>query len=216
MNDATAPVREAQLSVNGAIAEIRQLEGRRSTLEARTAGIEWIVWGLAMTAMFLTYDFFGVLSDHDPSVADAFPYLWIPWIGIGLLATHFLWRSVALESHRHGNRRRFQITAALTLLTSAIGGVLIAWFDVYVPAPGIILGIIGLAYVLQGVVGFACVDRFERGLRIVVGALFVLAVAWVTILAGGGRSALIVLGVVAPLSTLLALTGAGAFLSWRS
>lgn len=66
------------------------------SLQRRTEGLTWMIWGLATPGIFVTYAFASVLAGPGWWMG----LLWVPWVVGGVLATSALWRSAALASPR--------------------------------------------------------------------------------------------------------------------
>src|ERR1041384_5260432 len=93
------------LSVPQAIAEIQRISGLRDALQRRNIGVTWMIFGIATVGIFVTGDFIGVLAGTGENVGWIFPFVWIPWVLMGCLATAGLWRSAARVFPGVGDRR---------------------------------------------------------------------------------------------------------------
>lgn len=83
------------------------------SLAQRTEGLTWMIWGLAMAGMFVSYGLADAL-DGEPIM----PFLWAPWVIAGNLLTWALWRTAALHSTEIApmrERRRWWAVAAVFL-----------------------------------------------------------------------------------------------------
>lgn len=74
-----------------ALVDASRYEG---ALAERTAGITWMVWGIATPGVFMTYAFASVLGGSGWWMS----VLWIPWILMAVVTTVSLWRSAALAA----------------------------------------------------------------------------------------------------------------------
>jgi hypothetical protein len=203
------------LTPRQAAAELHRLEGWQEALARRTSGIAWMIWGLATTGLFVTYDFFAAewWGSGNPWALRVFPFLWIPWVVLGAMATRALWRSAALVAPRLDVRRGRAIVLMIACILAATAGLQLA--GVAVAPPGVILAVLGAAYLVQGAGGIGCSAPVERWLRLGSGAVFMLVTAVVTLAVGDGAAARQVFSVAAPVTTALVLCGTGLYLSSR-
>lgn len=94
---------EAAMPADEAADLLAGIEDVEEEMTARTAGLTWLVWGLAIPGLFTSY------AALQPVVAEG-PFewilsvLWIPWIVAGSLATNALWavNAVTLDREPEG------------------------------------------------------------------------------------------------------------------
>lgn len=162
-----------------ALSEARSWEG---ALASRTAGITWMIWGMVTPATFLTYAFVAVLSDAEGLEVPWFVWnvLWVPWIGMGVVATAALWRSAALRAPALGSRaqRRRAMWGGF-----ASSGVLFVTFLLLEPDSAVVpLGAIGLMWGLMSAFNVWSADSHGRFVGIVVGAALLASAILLTVL----------------------------------
>lgn len=167
-------------------------------LTARTAGLTWIVWGIAIPGLFATYAAAEPLLATDGGFGWILSVLWIPWIGAGSLATNLLWATNAVtldrEPEGRGWARAGAYLALFFLLAAAVWG-LLAVLDVNLAADAVWIVASGL---LTVAIGFAAGPRGAPGSRVAVAG-------GLAIVAGG-----LALGYTAPSpAPLVNLVGAG-------
>jgi len=163
----------------------------------------------------MTYDFFGLLSTDHMGMMALFPFLWIPWVVVGIVATHLMWRSAAIVSPGLADPRRVRWTGLLMALFILVGGSILFMLHIPVAPPGVMLAVMGVAYLLQGVLKWPGADRLERGLRLATGLLFLGVTAAVTALSGHALGSLMAFSVAAPAATAVCLCGGGVVLATR-
>lgn len=81
------------------IASTTRWEG---SLARRVEGLTWMVWGIAMPGMFVSYGFADALGASDLVMA----LLWIPWVALANVVTIALWRTAALTARAEIPTRR--------------------------------------------------------------------------------------------------------------
>ena len=107
------------LTPQDAARALEEGSGFVGALAERTAGLTWMIWGIATPGVFLTYAFFGALDAGGWWLGLA----WVPWVLMAILATAMLWRSAALAVPALAHRptpwfwaRFLGYTVAITLL----------------------------------------------------------------------------------------------------
>jgi len=108
-----------------ALSDLPRYEER---LEARTAGLTFMLWGFAIAGIFVTYTAAADwLEDND--AAWALAALWVPWVAAGSAFTAMLWTSHAITLRRdpakeHGMRISLVITLLFLVLAAGVFGIL--------------------------------------------------------------------------------------------
>lgn len=196
------------LTVQGAVETLDRLENLNEALRRRTSGLTWMVWGLVGPGIFFTYSFWALLVEfHAPTWWIAFPFLWIPWIVVGTLATVALWRSAGLVVPTVGNRRQGLLTFLVFLLVMNLAWPVAQAIGLTLVEPALMLGALGLASVALGVAGINCPTRDERALTLGVGLALIAVTAAGSLALPNRDAAYAFFSLVAPL-----VNGAGYFL----
>ena len=148
-SEAHADAMSETLTPQDAVRALSKAQSWEDALHGRTAGLTWLVWALATPATFLTYAFVAVLADLQGTDAPWWLWnlLWMPWVGMGVVATVALWRSAALAvPHLDSPRDR----RAAMLGGFACSGLLFAAFLLLRPDSAIVpLGAIGAMWLLM-------------------------------------------------------------------
>lgn len=207
-----------RLSPEEAVEEIERIDGLHDALEQRTSGVTWMVWGIASAAIFVTYSYVGVVVDaYAPEASALFPFLWIPWVVLGVLATRSLWRSAGLvvPIDRSAIDREGVLLGLLfvVLITAGIRGV--DRVGVALLEPAIALAGVGAATGLMGLIGLTTTSRFERKAATVAGALVVLVALVTSALVPPDGTGYAWLSLVAPVTVALAYFTVGGLVASR-
>ena len=137
-------------------------------LAERTAGITWMVWGIATPAIFLTYAFASVLGGRGWWMS----LLWIPWVVMAVATTVSLWRSAALAAPALASGSSSWFWVRLFAFTGAIWLLFVALAPEGPEAP---LIIVGAMWAGMGVVNLWQGSTMSRIVSVAAGAPLVLA-----------------------------------------
>lgn len=187
-----------------AMAEITKLEDVHEALKRRTVGLSWMVWGIVAAAIFVSYSFVGFVAEVEaPEAATLFPFLWLPWVLLGVLTNRLLWRSVGLViALDPAEGAKWGILTMVLFLGLIFGGMaLVAALDVPITEPATVLMAMGLATGLLGAVGGS--ESYDRGLALAGGAVLVVVALAATLLVGDGDTAYAWFSLVAPVAVVL-------------
>ena len=183
-----------------AVRALSKAQSWEAALHARTAGLTWMVWGLATPATFLTYAFVAVLGELEGFEAPWWVWnlLWMPWVAAGVTATVALWRSAALamphlDSPR--DRRRAMVGGF------GFSALLFLAFLLLRPDSAVLpLGAIGAMWLLMALTNAWSTDRHGRVVGVVVGGLLLASAALMALLGApvevSGTLSIVVSGVV--------------------
>lgn len=180
--DAHADAMSETLTPQDAVRALSKAQSWEDALRSRTAGLTWMVWGLATPATFVTYAFVAVLSELEGLRVPgwAWSLLWVPWVGMGVVATVALWRSAALavpglDAPR--DRRR-------AMVGGIVGSILLfgAFLLLQPPSAVLPLGAIGAMWMLMALANVWNADREGRAVGVVVGGTLVAAAAAMALL----------------------------------
>lgn len=120
----------SELTPEGALAALSELEGYEEALTSRTAGITWVIWGTAVPGIFMTYN---TANPWIEAIGLGWlnALLWIPWIVGATLATNMLWKSQAVVLDAEEDSKLGWLTSvSFTLVFFAIlGGVYLVGLD---------------------------------------------------------------------------------------
>lgn len=216
-----AIVGEAEpLTPESAAAEIRRIEGVHGALARRTAGLMWMIWGIVVPAIFASYALaFHALAGVSGLAFLLFPFLWIPWTALGIIATLSLWRSVALvvPFDRTLPRSHVVVTGVLVVALIVVGMGVIRATGIPIAELAWALMAIGMAAAILGFTGINANDIAERRLWIVAGALLLLTALLGSLFFGSDLGlARDGFAVISPLASALVFFGGGLFLTSRA
>lgn len=116
------------MTPHDALNALRDLPRYEERLEARTAGLTFMVWGIAIAGIFVTYTAAAHwLQAHGASWALA--GLWVPWVVAGSTFSALLWSSHAITLRRSpragpGVRLSIAVTALFLVLAAVVFGLL--------------------------------------------------------------------------------------------
>lgn len=147
-----------------------------AALENRTAGVTWMIWGIVMPGLFLSYAFVGVLTEFEGIDPPGWFWgtLWMPWIAMGVVATVFLWKTAALAAPAFDDPKEGR---RIMWAMFALGALLSAAFAVLRPESGIVpLGGVGIMWFVAGALNLWRTSMESRVVTMTVGSLL-LAVA---------------------------------------
>lgn len=209
--------------------EIRRLEGLHGAFDRRTRGITWMIWGLILPGIYLSYSYAGatMLAGARLPVL-LFLTLWIPWVALGVLVTGALWRSAGLLIR--GARPVWNGLKAFLVFVGVTVSAYLAYhfLELYklfsLVGPSVMLMLVGLGTLVLGFNRWACPDRVERTLWTLGGLLLLLVVIVGTLVVGpvphdaepaAFVPALRAFSVIAPLATAAVYVGNGLYLSVR-
>lgn len=179
-----------ELSPEDALATVRELGEMDEAIERSMFGITWVLWGLVLAGMLLSYSVWEAAPQDLPSnVRTLLVFLFVPWVLLGVAATRVLWRSAGLGvpsvDQQIGRSIGWALAAAvlvgviLALSTSELRGAGI----MVVEMTGLLLAI-GVATVVLGVSGFGTQHARERRALWIGGLAVVLLTLATTALAG--------------------------------
>lgn len=209
---------EGELPVSEAVSEIEHLEGLHEAIAQRTIGLTWMVWGLAVAAIFVTYSYVGVLFDaYAAEVEVLFAFLWAPWVALAAVITHQLWRSAGLVMPVDPRaERREGIVTGLVMLALIFGGLWIVHATgARLLEPATVLLALGAATAGLGLAGINARSRLERRLSAIAGGGLILVALVTTALVPQGGIGYAWLSLVAPVASVLAYFGVGGLLIAR-
>lgn len=116
------------MTPHDALHALNDLPRYEERLEARTAGLTFMLWGFAIAGIFVTYTAAADwLESNDASWALA--VLWVPWVAAGSAFVALLWTSHAITLRRrparaHGIRFSVMVTLLFLVLAGVVFGVL--------------------------------------------------------------------------------------------
>ncbi|MCI4352499.1 MAG: hypothetical protein L3K14_03835 [Thermoplasmata archaeon] len=206
------------LSPSDALREIVRVTRLNDALLRRTSGATWMVWGIVVPAIFLTYGLVGLLSVSNPALAAIFPFIWAPWVGLGILLTAFLWRTAGMQVpvSRPVARRQGILTALVFLLVILGGLTIVGALHLPFAQPAVALLGSGAALILVGGTGLNCVSRADRGIWVLGGAVLAgVALTVAAVLRGSLTEQYTWFTLIAPLATGLVCTLGGALVASR-
>jgi hypothetical protein len=209
--------------------DLRRLEGLHDALERRTRGVAWMVWGLVLPAVSVTYSYAGLAMVQGARFSPAwFLVLWMPWTLLGVLGTSALWRSVGLASHRsaaawHGLKAF--LLFALVVVSLYLAYHFLQIYKVFsLVGPSVFLMLVGVGTMVLGFSRWASPDRVERLLWAAGGVVLLVVVVVGTWIVGpvahDAEPAAFIPGlrafaIIAPLAIAFVYFGNGLYLSTR-
>lgn len=209
--------------------ELGRLEGIHDALERRTRGVTWMVWGLVLPGISITYSYTGLAMFQGGEFSAAwFLVLWIPWAALGVLGSASLWRSAGLVSRR--SAAVWNGLKAFLLFLLAVVALYLAYhfLEIYrffsLVGPSAMLMLVGAGTLVLGFNRWACPDRVERLLWIAGGAMLLVVTFLGTIIVGpvphdadpsAFGPALQAFAVITPVAIALVYFGNGLYLSTR-
>lgn len=112
------------MTPDDALAALRELPRYEERLAARTGGLTFMMWGLAVAGIFLTYSAAGDWLVRNRAEW-AFALLWVPWVAAGSALTALLWTSHAVTLRQPpeaapGLRLSLAVTALFVVLAGAV------------------------------------------------------------------------------------------------
>ncbi len=202
-----------------AVDEIRRIETLHGALARRTSGLTWMIWGVVAPAVFVTYALATLIGGQGALPFAVYPFLWVPWAALGLLATASLWRSVGLVMpvDRTARGRVGVLAGAVIVGVIAAGIVAIRLTGVPVAELAWALAGLGIASAVLGVAGVASYHPADRRLWVAGGALMALVALAGSLLAGGDLTlARAWFAVLSPVTSGLVFSGGGLVLVSRA
>ncbi len=202
-----------------AVDEIRRIETLHGALARRTTGLTWMIWGVVAPAVFVTDALATLAAEQGALPFAAFPFLWVPWAALGLLATASLWRSVGLVIPVDRTRcgRAWFLTGAVIVALIAAGILAIRLTGAPVAELAGALAGLGIAAAVLGAAGVNSTAPGDRRLWVAGGALMALVALAGSLLAGGdlvlARAAF---AVISPVTSGLVFFGGGLVLVSRA
>lgn len=208
---------ETALTALQAADEIRRMQQFPDALRRRTSGLSWMIWGLAIPGLFVTYSYWGVVVDnYAPDAGPVFAILWIPWIAMGVISMIVLWRSAALVIPALNDRRRAWLTPLVFVVVIQGGFGLMQLLPWDMVEPAISLIVVGLATIMAGLTGLIAHDRQEKTLAALAGGLLIAFAVIGTLLWQASDTAYAVLGSLGPLAIAIAYFGTGLVVASRA
>lgn len=180
--DAPSGAMSETLTPQEAARALTKAQSWEDALHARTAGLTWMVWGLATPATFLTYAFVAVLADlegFDPPWW-VWNVLWMPWVAAGVTATVALWKSAALalpHLDAPGDRRKAMLSGFGSSLLLFVAFLLLQPDSAIVP-----LGAIGAMWFLMAFTRSWSAVRNGRAVGLAVGGTLLASAALMAVL----------------------------------
>ena len=180
--DAHADAMSETLTPQDAARALTEARSWEDALRGRTEGLTWLVWGIATPASFLAYAFVAVLAQLEGFDVPWYVWnlLWVPWVGMGVVATVALWRSAALavpdlDSPR--DRRRAMLGGF------AFSGLLFVAFLLLQPDSAVVpLGAIGAMWLLMALANVWSADAEGRVVGAFVGGALLASAAAMALL----------------------------------
>lgn len=205
-------------SVEEAVQEIGRVEALSDALEARTSALTWMVWGLTMAGIFVSYSYVGVVLDAYSSDVDVlFPVLWIPWVAMAAVITRVLWSSAGLvmpADRQAGDREG--IISGVVFLGLIFGGLYLASrMDVAILEPAVVMLAVGVATGALAILGVNASGRIERRAGVVAGAGIAGVALIATPIVGTGGTGYAWLSLIAPAISALAYFAVAALILRR-
>lgn len=199
-----------ELSAGEATRVLDELSGYEETVSAKMMGITWMIWGIAIPGIFLTYGTGAFWADQ-VGASWLLAVFWIPWVAAATLATRSLWRSLALAFSWAEEDRSTLASLAYTALFFVLAGGL--WVTGLVGEINMLmLATTGLFTMMLGLLEPVNGGRLEKPTLLVGGLLVILAVAldltWAGTLSGADHAAS---SLVAALAVGSAYYGLGTF-----
>lgn len=194
-------------SVEEAVEEIGRVEALSDALEARTSALTWMVWGLTMAGIFVSYSYVGAIFDaYSPDVEVLFPVLWIPWVAMAVVITRVLWSSAGLvmPADLQGGGRE-GILSGVVFLGLIFGGLfLVSRVDVAMLEPAVVLLAVGVATGALAILGVNASGRLERRAGVLAGVGIAGVALVATPIVGTGGTGYAWLSLIAPVTSALA------------
>lgn len=206
------------LTPQEAVEHIERVDQLHEALEQRTSGITWMIWGIAVAAIFVSYSYVGVVAEvYDPAAASLNSWLWLPWVLLAVVATRQLWHSagLVLEIDTDGFDLEGLATGAIFMGLSFGGIFAVQELGVPLLEPAIVLLAIGVATGLVGVLGLTTTSSFERRIATAGGILLVAVALGTTALVPSGGIGYAWFSLVAPLSVATVYFTVGGLLAAR-
>lgn len=180
--DAHADAMSETLTPQDAVRALSKAQSWEDALQGRTAGLTWLVWGIATPASFLAYAFVAVLAQLEGFDVPwyVWNFLWVPWVGMAVVATVALWRSAALAVPALDSPRDRR---AAMLGGFACSGLLFAAFLLLRPDSAIVpLGAIGATWLLMALANVWRTGTEGRVVGAVVGGALLASAALMALL----------------------------------
>ncbi len=194
-------------SVEEAVEEIGRVEALSDALEARTSALTWMVWGLTMAGIFVSYSYVGAIFDaYSSDVEILFPVLWIPWVAMAVVITRVLWSSAGLvmPADLQGSDRE-GILSGIVFLGLIFGGLyLVSRVDVAMLEPAVVLLAVGVATGALAILGVNASGRIERRAGVLAGVGIAGVALVATPIVGTGGTGYAWLSLIAPVTSALA------------
>lgn len=209
----------ADLDVEEAIDEVQGMQGYTGALARRAVGLTWVLWGLVLAGMVLSYNQWAQLGAQTPDALDGLlRFLFVPWLGLGAFVTWLLWRTVGLAIPGETDRSGLFWAGVLSAIALvAVAGVFVANnLSSDVTSTAILLVGIGLPTAFAGLAGLLGRGRGERAVPVAIGSFVVVATLAVSWLGEPGSSELFLTFTwLGPTLVLVAYISGGAALAVR-
>ncbi len=180
-----------ELSAGEAARVLDELGGYEETVSTKMMGVTWMIWGIAIPGIFLTYGT-GASWASQAGLGWLSAVFWVPWIAAAAFATRSLWRTLALAFSWDEEDASWITTVVYTGVFFFLAGGL--WFTGLIQETNMLmLATTGLLTMLLGLfepgdgIGLKK-PTLLAGAFLVVTAI-VLDVTWASTLAGSGLAA---------------------------
>ena len=209
--------------------ELQRLENAHDALDRRTRGLTWMIWGLVLPGISLTYSYAGnTMQDGATFPMWWFLVLWIPWVLLGAVVSAALWRSAGLMSKAarpiwHGIKAFLVFVGVTVILYLGYHFLKIYEVAAFV-GPSVLLLMVGIGTLVLGLMRWAAPDSLERWLWAAGGATLILVTLVATWIVGPVSHdadpaafvpALRAFAVIAPAAIASVYVGNGLYLSVR-
>lgn len=210
---------EADLTVDDALDEVHELQGYRGALRRRAAGLTWIVWGLVLAGMVLSYDQWALAADRTgPAIDRVLRLMFVPWLGLGALVTWIVWRSMGVVMPGRAGLSGLRWAGRLAAVALVgVGAVFLTNSLVSdVTSTAVLMVGLGAATVLAGALGLVGSNGLDRRIAAGIGGLVAVVALLAMSLGEPGTQALFdTFAWLGPVTILGAYIGGGAFLALR-
>jgi hypothetical protein len=213
------PMENPTLSVADALRTTRELDSTYGALERRTGGLTWLIWGMAVAGIFMTYSYLGLQRTLGARVEWVLPFAWSPWVAMGYISTGLTWRSVALTAPRaaSGSWKEALATGLLFVLFNGSALLLGPRLGLNFVEPALILLGLGDALAAVGILGFFSKQKSARLLWLVSGvALALVGIAGSLVWGADREAAYAGFAVLAPAAAAVAFFVNGIVLNLRN
>jgi hypothetical protein len=209
---------ESVMTADQAVREVLQIERRTGLLVQRTIGITWMLWAVVNAGIFVSYEAITLAGPSGTFAWVGYGLAWAPWVGLGVIATTVLWRSLAIAVPPNvGDTPGVAAVATATFLILVLGGLaVLAVVHVPVIASSWAMFAVGIAAAVVGGSGLTTQVRSERSLWVIGGVVLAVLAVGVNLIAGRiGYDPHGLVRVLAPMATTALLFGGGLYTANR-